>query len=353
MKNNILKILKIGFLFAASVAGAGFASGKEVMVFFTRFSNLGIYGITLCGILLIAYFYICMILSISIKSASLYDFLDHYFGRFSLLFGNIIIAFMFVVFSVMICGAGQLIHENTGVNYYICGFIFIIFIIWSTGRGLQILQKVSVVLMGTLFISIIVFSLFILKSPFESNRAVFLDFFGTDSSWKITYVIWQSVTYCGYNALLATSSIIGISEQIINKSIIFAASIIGGLIFVLPSYLMHFSMLPYVDFIGSKDFPFIYLVEIINDNLGLLYSFIVFLAMTLSAIINGYYLRKINFIFLPCAYLMLFTGFSEIIAKIYPVFGVLGIIFLIILIHRYIVIYFELNNNYLIKLRGE
>lgn len=346
-----MKVLKIGFLIAGSMAGAGFASGKEIMTFFTKYENMGLWALTLCAVLLIIFGYIGIKLAYDIKAKTLREFLDYYFGSLSFWFQCIITIFMFVVFSVMLCGAGEIIFIYTGLDYFFGSIIFLFCVMWSTSKGQEFIQKISVVLMGILFFSIIVFSIFI---NIKNSGNAYIDVFAkVDDNYRVFFPLWSAFIYCGYNALLAISSLLGISMGLKNKKFIFLGSIAGAIIFILPAFLMNSAMLPFITILDIKTFPFISLLQIISNNLGLLYAFIVFLAMALSAMINGYFLRKINK-FLPiCGYLFVFTGFSEIIRRIYPVFGIGGIIFLSILIIRYFMIYFESESiSYDKKARG-
>lgn len=336
VKNNIKDIFKIGFLFAASIAGAGFASGKEIMVFFTRYESMGSAGLAFCAITLVVFGYVGLKLTINVRAASLNEFLEKTLGKYAFLFRCIIVSFMFIVFCVMLCGAGELIHIHTGVNYYISSLFFLIFIIWATGNESEFIQKVSIILMGILFISIIIFS--VLINIKNSNYRHIEVFSQIDENYGVLFIIWEALTYCGYNVLLVTSSLVGIARGIKKTNIILPGSIAGAITFILPAFIMNSTMVSYVHLIEQEDFPFIFLIELINRNLSLFYSFIVFLAMTLSAMINGYFLRKIN-IFIPvCGYLLVFTGFSEMIKRIYPIFGLAGLIFLITLITRYVIL---------------
>ena len=338
-----MEALKIGFLIAASIAGAGFASGKEIMMFFTRYQSIGVWGLVFCAVLLLFFTYIGMKLAYNLKVSRLKEFLDYNFGKYGHIFQCMIVSFMFVVYSVMVCGAGEMISLYTGLNYYMSSLVFIFIVVLTTGRGSEFVQKIAISLMGILFIAIIIFCIFInIQNACGAYQNVFA-LAGSSKRNNLLFAFWEALTYCGYNALLATNSMIDIAKGLKKTKLIFLGSLSATLIFIFPAFLMNSAMIPFVKILEIKPFPFIFLLDLINANLGNIYAFIVFLAMILSAMMNGYFLKKLHPSLPFLGFLFVFTGFSEIIGRIYPVFGIAGGMFLTILFIRYFMIYFGIG----------
>ena len=52
-KNKVINVMKLGFLYLSTVIGAGFATGREIRVYFTDYGFFGYVGLGISTILLI------------------------------------------------------------------------------------------------------------------------------------------------------------------------------------------------------------------------------------------------------------------------------------------------------------
>ena len=102
-------------VYIAAIIGAGFASGSEVVYYFAKFGKIGFFGIVLSSLLfgLMA----AWILGISREKGynDFNGFLDGMFHeRLAKALKGITYLFMFVVFSAMISGSGEMVSILTG-----------------------------------------------------------------------------------------------------------------------------------------------------------------------------------------------------------------------------------------------
>src|SRR5690625_428492 len=110
------------FLLAATyigtIVGAGFATGKEIIVFFSIYGNAGTSGIVICGFLFIVVGTKMMIISSRIQAYSYKELNNYLFGN---RIGKIVNFFIFLVVisitSVILSGAGAVFHEQLGLSY--------------------------------------------------------------------------------------------------------------------------------------------------------------------------------------------------------------------------------------------
>ena len=106
---------QIAAVYVGTVIGAGFATGREIVEFFTRFGFFGFLGILLSGYLFIFLGAKIMIKSIEIQATSFEEFNEYLFGRKLSKAMNLFTMIMLIgVCAVMISGAEALFSEQLG-----------------------------------------------------------------------------------------------------------------------------------------------------------------------------------------------------------------------------------------------
>src|SRR5690606_36446991 len=115
----MLRILKIAGAFVGVIVGAGFASGQEVLQYFTSFGLDGIFGAVLATAL---FAYLGMVLAnigSRLKATShkkaIYEISGRYLG---IIVDAIIIFTLFAVGVVMIAGAGSTVNQQFGLPVF-------------------------------------------------------------------------------------------------------------------------------------------------------------------------------------------------------------------------------------------
>src|SRR3546814_10130572 len=109
---NFREAFKISIAFVGVVVGAGFASGQEIMQFFTSFGMVGLVGAVISGALFI--FLALALSTLGQQKASLshkrvtYAICGKYFGLFVYV---LITSFMFAISLVMLVGPGSFVVQ--------------------------------------------------------------------------------------------------------------------------------------------------------------------------------------------------------------------------------------------------
>src|SRR5690625_3978006 len=128
----MFRILKIASAFVGVIVGAGFASGQEILQYFTSFGHLG----TLAAIVSTALFaYLGMILTkigSRLKAEShknaIYEISGRYLG---IIVDAVIIFTLFGVGVVMIAGAGSTLNQQFGLPVFVGSLIMTILVMLS------------------------------------------------------------------------------------------------------------------------------------------------------------------------------------------------------------------------------
>ena len=123
------KILKMGSAFIGIIVGAGFASGQEILQYFTSFGMLGIAG-AIVSTALFAYLGMALTrigsrMQTTSHKEAIYKISGRYLG---IIVDYIIIFTLFGVGVVMVAGAGSNLNQQFGVPSYIGSLLMVVLV---------------------------------------------------------------------------------------------------------------------------------------------------------------------------------------------------------------------------------
>ena len=124
MKKKGISTLKVAATYIGTVVGAGFATGQEILQFFSRFGPLGLAGILVSAFLFILFGYIIMYIGRELKAKSHMEIIRYSGGRFiGTIIDVIITFFLFGAFTAMIAGTGAMLEQRTNLKLAVGGYI--------------------------------------------------------------------------------------------------------------------------------------------------------------------------------------------------------------------------------------
>src|SRR5690606_16440366 len=110
--------MQVAFTYMGTVVGAGFATGQEILQFFTRFGPLATLTILLTTLLMSWLGTKIMLISHEIGAASYEDLNRYLFGNRAGQWISIVsLLNLFSVSAVMLAGAGSVFQEHIGLPY--------------------------------------------------------------------------------------------------------------------------------------------------------------------------------------------------------------------------------------------
>lgn len=324
--------LKIAFVYTGTILGAGFATGKELVNFFAKFGNTGIFS----------FFVSCFLLSlggiaildiINKSNAKTYrEFLNSLFGeRVSFLIEIFNSIFLFVLFSAMLAGGGATISMLLPIGNKVSILLFSIIVFVAIFWGNNIIVNINsflcpILIIGGMFVGIYIY-LFQDISVFSNN----------------TKAIVSSFVYMSYNTITTISVLFAIRNLITSKKVVMIGGSLSGVFIFFIGIFMLIPLTKNYNYIFQESLPILSLIR--KDYfIKIIYSIVVFVAIFTTAIGNGFALEsiifekiKINSIIIK---MLLFTfgiglsllGFSNMVEKIYPIFGYLGIFEILIIL---------------------
>lgn len=345
-QTNWLRVFKFAGAFTAFMIGSGFATGQEVMQFFTAYGIWGIGGIFISMFLFAWSGSVLMKHGFENKNSDSTNPFHYYCGKILGTFLDWFIPiFLFAVVVVMISGAGSTMNQYFGLPHFVGATLMALLVMISNMFGLKKLVDI----IGSLGPITIIFTIVIgiaalvqnpgglanvaesMKQVGELPRAT-----GSSSAWWLAGVL-----YIAYNV---TGSIPFLTEMgkgaATRKEAVWGA-IIGSVALMTSGLLLNLALLAYIGDVAELPIPNLYFADLITPVFGLIFSFILLCEIFSTAApmlwvaankLSKEGTSKNKIAVLGLTLLALLGGqlpFGLLIGTVYPYTGYLGIIVLI------------------------
>lgn len=324
-----MKYLNFGFIFLilGSIIGAGFASGKEIQVFFSGFGFFGIFIIFLSSVFLFFVLKNLINLGKIAKTSNIKIVNKMLFKDNSKFFDWFIQLGLFIFLTAMVAGVnsiGDILFSN--INFPILTIVSLFFSIFIVLNGFEAIKKLNLILMPIVVIFIIfvaISGIFVSGANNVSGNLSFGSFFK---------YLMLGLFYVCYNIVFSSSIIFEKSKDFSKKQIninCFLISLIFGLLVLIVNFAMQKQSV-------SLDMPMLFIAFGVNKVTGYLFAVILWFSILTSLIsslymlINSFKVNKLLScsIFLTCSFIFSLFGFSKIVNFIYPLEGVVCLIFI-------------------------
>lgn len=336
MANKWMNALQIASVYIGTVVGAGFATGREIIEFFSKYGESGLIGI-ICSAFLFSWLGTKVMMIGKKTEASSYSQLNQYlFGRMASYFVNILMFIMlFGITSVMISGAGAIFEEQLGFSkqlgiFFTMGLSFIVVLFGVKGLASVNLFVVPI---------FVLFSLILFAGTMASGH---LPGFSVQ---ELLAPVKSSFLYVAFNLALAQAVLVPLANEIQDENSIKLGGWLGGIGLSLMLFFGYFSLL---HFPRSEQFeiPMAELIKQLFAGIYYIYILVIFGEVISSVIGNLYGLERqlptrkaklrIMFVLLMIisAYFISLIGYGRLIATLYPLFGYMSIVFLILLMFK-------------------
>lgn len=336
MKNCI----KIALVIIGALIGAGFASGQEIYLFFFSYGKRGILGIGVSAILLGIIIYKTMIIIKKNKITTYKEFLlsivpKKWRKEKVLEIINIIInIFILITFYIMIAGFGGYLAETIEIPQIIGSSILAIMCVIIMSKETKGIVKVSEIIVPILIVFIVVIGVYTVISTNVANKIEQMNIIN-GSSWLVSGVL-----YASYNTILLIPVLISVNNIIDRREVSKTSIVITFMIFLLATAVF-VSMLKIDVNIKKIEMPVSYVIGTQLPKLKVLYGIVILTSILTTAIslIAGLMQNvkeknnKKIWLYLICISSIFISqiGFSALINFLYPIFGYIGIIQIILI----------------------
>lgn len=332
----MIRIVKIASAFIGIIVGAGFASGQEVLQYFTSF---GYFGTLAAFVATVMFAYLGMTLTkvgSIIKTSSHKEVIYHICGRYvGKLVDGILILTLFGVGVVMVAGAGSIFQQQFGLPAFIGSLLLTLLVILTVMLNVQKVITIIGSVTPFLILSIVfiaIYSLFTMEQSFATLQPIAEAQSSTLPNWFVS-----AVNYVSFNIAVGASMalVMGGAEE--NEKIATLGGLVGGIgigVLILVSHLAIFSK---IDIVAHVDMPILKIVDEISPFLSIGMSVILF-GMIFNTAVSMFYAFTARFvqmkttkanIFVVCTvvigFIASFVGFTTLVEYFYPTIGFLGL----------------------------
>lgn len=345
---NFKNIFRCAGGFVAWVIGSGFATGQEVLQFFTSygFASYGIILINLIGFLVVG----TTLLTTGHNYRKSEDFqqFEHYCGKkLGLFYSWLIPITLLPVMSVLISGAGATLNEYYGMNHYVGALIMAVAILIAYFNGFERLVNVlSFVGPSIIAFCLIIGVITVIKDfgNFEQirNFEPILAKSQSSAHWLISAIL-----YVSYNFLCGSVYYTQLGKTTTSIKEAHTGAILGSVLLICAIAVINTAILLNGGETAALAIPNLYLAKKISWIFGAVFS--VFLVMgifsacsammwTVCSKFSTGNRKKDHIIAFAVAggtFLLGLFSFGELIGVIYPMIGYCGLIYIGCVLYRH------------------
>jgi uncharacterized membrane protein YkvI len=338
VRKNWPAAFQIAAVYVGTVVGAGFATGREIVEFFSRFGFFGLISILMSGYLFIILGSKLMRMAAQINAKSYQEFNEYLFGKWPGRIINLFMLFMLLgVSAVMLSGAGAVFQEQLGLpkNLGVFLTIFLSIVVMLVGtKGLFAVNTVVVPLMISFSLILMFFSI---RMPNFIDQILFIPH--AQDGWKS---VVAPFSYTALNLGLAQAVLVPIATEVKDDWTIKWGGILGGTALTLILIASHSTliMLPNLEvynipmaIIMKQLAPFLYWVfvlviygEIFTSVIGNVFG----LDRQLKQYLTIPTMVSVTAIFVV-SYLISLINYGTLLSYLYPLFGYICMTFFILL----------------------
>lgn len=316
-------ILKCLFIIIGTLIGAGFASGQEILTFFNRYGNNGLYGMILSslffGVIIFMTLYI-----IDKKNIERYE---------ELIFNNKILkytfeTFLLICFCIMVAGCGAFFKQQFELPFILGSLICSL-----TCYGIFSCKYKGLETVNTILVPFILIGIFMLGAGKYETGMIANTSYKISKSYTSSWLV-SSILYTSYNSIILVPILTKFKEYKLSNNQKIIISIISMILFLSVGILIYNILNIYYPDILAFELPNVKLASLIGRFQTIFYGMVIITAIITTAVSSGYAfleMRERNYnikAILLCIIAVIFSkiGFSELVNKAFPLFGYLGLL---------------------------
>ncbi|MDL4840149.1 YkvI family membrane protein [Aquibacillus rhizosphaerae] len=339
LSTNGGSIFKIAATYIGTIVGAGFATGQEVLQFFTTFGVMGIWGILLSSLLFFFFGYTILVLGHKLQANSYVTVVRHANG---LIIGSmidiIITIILFGALATMIAGTGAILYEQFNIPTIIGTIFMAIITLVTVLKGLTIVVNAISYVVPFLFAFMLFVTLFSLVNNSLSQEEI--NFTRTLESISPNWFM-SAISYTALNLIIAIAILSPLGAKTKERKTLFWGALVGGLGLGISIVAINYSIMTTIMDSSLAEVPMLTVTHNISPLLKLLFTIVLVAQIYTTAVSNLFgFVSRFSFVknlshksiiilTTITALLMGQIGFSTIIHYFYPIVGYGGAILLI------------------------
>ncbi len=326
-------IAKIILVIIGTIIGAGFASGREIYIFFNAYNEKGLYGLVLSTILtgIIIYKVINLIKENNITDYNSFLLVINSNKKVNTVLKIIINVFLIFSYYIMVAGFSGLLEQEYKIPNIISAIVFVLLCYFTLKGNIKRIINANFFLIPILIIIIIIIF-------FININLTEINIFNQNIMQSVRYNwVVSSILYSSYNSILLIPILIGLSKNVKNKKSIITISVVCSIISLILGLLLYIMLFQSGNNLSIIELPLIYVIKEFGNVYAIVYTYVMIVAIYTSAISAAYGVlenynndeKKYNLVLFIMSILAIpiaNIGFANLVNILYPIFGLLGFV---------------------------
>ena len=345
-KASIKAIIRNAGAFIAWVVGSGFATGQEILQFFTSYGYVS-YGIILIN--LAGFIFISRVLLLNGYEHRNEEKFDHYRfycgNKLGLVYTWFVPAALVIALAVLTAASGATMSEYFGVNRLIGSSVMSVLVLCVYLSGFENLIKIISKIGPVVVFFIILIGIITIINDFPNIGKIgeyerVLSPMQAAPSWIISSVLYLSLNFVNGSPFFTA-----LGKTAKNQSDAKWGALVGAIALILVITVVNSSVLLNAGDAASLSVPTLYLARRISYAFGLAFSIVLMLGVfsSCSALMwsfcNHFFpgTRKNKIIAVATSVVTLAIGlfpFQVLVAVLYPIIGYMGLVFLALVVYK-------------------
>jgi len=338
--------IKIGSAYVGVVVGAGFSTGQEVLKFFTNYGTYSYLAILISGLMLAFFGREITKIGQGLDADSHQSAINYLFGeKFGKIIDYVLVFFLYAISIIMLAGAGSAFHESFGIPIWIGSLIMLIAVIVTLMMDFNKIVSALGIVTPFLIVTVTIIAVYFFfngQVPFsEVNQYIDEDIQPSNLWW------WDGILYGGLAFSTAFSMLTAIGGDSSRKVIAGRGGTIGGIVLLVLLLMVNSGLLSELTVVKDSAIPSLVLGRMIHPAIGIvlslimltvIYNTIVGLMYSFVARFTEPYSKKyvtLLIIAMMIGYFLSFIGFVDLVGKLYPAMGYIGLILCLGILVKY------------------
>ena len=341
----------IAMTFMSIIVGGGFASGQEVLQFFTGYGLVGVAGTLVSGLLFAFLGMQIARMSSSLQERSHKEVLVALFGRRAGLAIDLVLSFfLFGVGVVMLAGSGSIFAQQYGMHPLFGGVLLSVLVIATLClrvRGIINLISAIMPVLLLLVMTITVYSFFASDATLDALNAASGEVATISDGWPVSHWFVGALLYASFNIAVGfpmLSVIGGLTEDSRQAAL---GGVLGGVGLGVLIFLLNVGLFANLDRLVGVEMPSLMLASALSPAVAMAMA-VALICMIYSTAVGMFFsftarfatpettrFKVLSVLFTGVGLVLSQFGFSALIGTVYPMLGVVGLILILALGYRW------------------
>ena len=337
------KSIQIAGTFVSLVVGAGFASGQEIMQYFTSFGLVSVFGCIVAGVIFAFLGMTLAQIGSDLQTSSHKEGIYYIGGRaFGPVLDLLISIVLFGIAIVMFAGAGatfnQMYNMEPSFGSMLMTLAVVFTLLLNANSIITMIAALMPYLLGVIFL-LLIYSLFTVDYSISELNSIAKQQQSASSHW-----LPSAVLYVSYNIAAGAAMLILMGGTTKDRKAARRGGALGGGVLGLLILLINLALFAKMDIVAGVDMPTLELAKQMHPTVGNIMS-IVLLAMIYSTAVGTLYILAVRIVkkenlmmkiivILLClvGFAASLIGFTTLVGKLYTIMGYLGMVLIVAIV---------------------